>query len=554
MGSRDTVVGVDIGQDSVKAAWVKGGSRPQVIRVESFRVPPTATDRVAAIRPWVAKMGIERASCVLGVRGPDCMFQPLFLTEDDPRTPEQASAVEVSRFGEMSEEEMVYGFSPFANAGSSRRLLLVMARPSLLHEILANAKALSLNVVDMIPGAAAMYRAAQFTGDVDEQPALFLNVGASITELAVGTGQGLMFARSFAGGGQMFTDALARERQMLPSRAETLKTGGTGLVGETPMAAAMRSAGDMWLAELESCLTVYRTLFAAAEDQPQRVVLCGGGAKLAGLPEAIEARIGIPAGMMKPLGKRVPDEDAPLLITAAGLALCGADAGGNGLALLPQGMRDELVFRRQKPFWIAAGIVAALILGVSLVGGFRDFKRKEAVLKVQNESLQRRQNLVSQIEQVRAAADEIVAMAEPIEKMLLAGPHMRDLITLVAESLAGEDRITMICDAESYFTGRPKEDRKQFERDTVRRPDERSLAAARKTFERIVIEGYTRKEDFSLVKDLIAKLSASDLVISADLLSDDKLVSWGAVPVRPPPGARAFVLDVELRGVKRDEA
>jgi len=446
---------------------------------------------------------------------------------------------------------MIYGSAPFADSAETRRLLLVMARPSILQNVLGEAKALSLNVVDMIPGASAMYRVAQAVGEDEEQPVLLVNVGAATTELAIAAKGGLMFARSFAGGGQMFTDALARERQLLPSRAESLKTSGTGVLGDSPMAAAMRTAGDLWLAELESCLTVFRTIFADPQDQPQRIVLCGGGARLEGLPEVVEQRLGVPTERMKPLGKQVEQDESSTFAAAAGLAFCGADAATNGLALLPQGMRDDQVFRQQKPFWIAAGVVAALILAVSLTGGYRDFKRREAVLDAQRTSLQRRQDLVRQIENVRVAAEDIVDMATPIEQMLLAGPHMRDLVTLVSESLSGRDRITLICDAESYFTGLPKE--KPDRPGRGRRPNKKDEPVLKNSFERVVIEGYTREQDLSLVKDLLAKLAASDLILSADLLNDDKLVSWGAVPVRPPPGARTFVLDVQMNGVKHDE-
>lgn len=554
MGRRDTCVGLDLGQDSVKAVWARGGTRPRILKAELLHIPATAPNRLGVIRPWIEKMGIARHPCALSVRGSDCMFQPLFLPPADPRTPEQAATVEAGRFGEMSEEEMVYGSAPFATGSNeTRRLLLVMARPSVLHNILGNAKALGLNVVDMLPGAAAAYRAAQCAGEDDEEPLLLINVGASMTELAVTVKGGIMFARSFAAGGQMFTDAMARELQLLPSRAETLKTSGTGLVGDTPTAAAMRKAGDLWLAELESCLTVFRSIFSASGDQPRRAVLCGGTARMAGLSEIVAQRLGIPTTRIKPPGKGVDEDDAPIFMTAAGLALCGVDVGMSGLALLPPSMRDELVFKRQKPFWIAAGIVAALILAVSLVGGYRDFKRKEEVLNAQGQSLRRRQDLVAQIEQVRGAATEIVDMAAPIERMLLAGSRLRDLITLVSESLSEQDRITLICDAESYFTGLPKEEEAERLGRRGRRRDKKEAPSRRDPFERIVIEGYTRNEDLLLVKELLAKLVASELVVSGDLLSDDKLVSWGVVPVDPPPGAKTFVLDVQMNGIERDE-
>ena len=65
--------------------------------------------------------------------------------------------------------------------------------------------------------------------------------------------------------------------------------------------------------------------------------------------------------------------------------------------------------------------------------------------------------------------------------------------------------------------------------------------------EHMIIEGYTRKFDFSTVRTLIDHLEAAHFVASADLLSDDKLVQ--ADPSESKGTDRKlkrFVIDVKV--------
>ena len=78
---------------------------------------------------------------------------------------------------------------------------------------------------------------------------------------------------------------------------------------------------------------------------------------------------------------------------------------GGSVRLVPRAIRDEWMFRRQKPFWVAAGIAAGLILAVSLLGGWYDSARMERQLRDQRASLERRRNLVAQIEAAKAPLD-----------------------------------------------------------------------------------------------------------------------------------------------------
>ena len=110
----------------------------------------------------------------------------------------------------------------------------------------------------------------------------------------------------------------------------------------------------------------------------------------------------------------------------------------------------------------------------------------------------------------------------------------------------------MICDADSYFGNKPfSTPRKPVETDQ-KTPVPRRMTTNEETtplpINTIIIEGYTSIPDFSTVRELIVKLASLNFVQSADLLSDDKLITTGDEKDAPPPrGFLRFVLEVKLK-------
>jgi hypothetical protein len=235
---------------------------------------------------------------------------------------------------------------------------------------------------------------------------------------------------------------------------------------------------------------------------------------------------------------------------AAGLAFAGLGATPLSISVLPPAVRDELVFRRQKPYWIAAGVAAALILAVSLIGGYRDFHRKEERLNQQRSVLRQRQRLAAEIEGIKKKNEHIRRLSDPVRNLLEAGPFMRDLLTLLSESKSPDDWLTMISDAESYFAGGTEtaSASKPGMRDPRRKPKTVQGPTTNEAgIYNVVIYGYTPTSNLSTVKEMIAKLNSAAFVESADLMSDDKLVDPIQSLRRPGrPTSQPFVIDVKV--------
>lgn len=562
MSGLDTIVGLDLGRHAVKAAWVqKRGKRAVIRRTEQLLLPADLRDTRDVIAQWVERTGLSGERCAVRLPGQHAIFQPFRIPAEDPRTPEQAAAMEVVKFNEMASESMVHGHSTFTVDETDRRLLLAMARPSLLDQAIAAAQATGVEIVDVIPGPVAFFSALESLLQPRQAPVMAVNIGHSATEIAVGAMEGLMFARAFSGGGQMFTEALAKAEKLSSVQAENLKLREGSLAKEGgSTAATLRPVAELWVSEVQSCLSVYGNLFSEASARPSRVVLCGGGAALDGLPEFVAEHLQIETARVDALPDNPRLKDPARFTTAVGLGRAALGLAKSPISLLPSDLRDELTFRTQKPFWIAAGITAALILAVSLLGGYRDFYRRERHLRSDQESLRRRQSLVSRIESTSHGAEQLRKLAVPLREMIDAGPRMLELVTLIAEAKAEDDWIWMVTDGDSYFAGeqKPEPDAKPYTTSLVHRrayarpartakpaPETRSGQPVR--FDTLIVEGFTSAENsLASVRDLISRLAAAEYVVGADHLEDDRVMHAERPDMPVPPNMQRFALRITL--------
>lgn len=557
MGRKNQVLGLDIGRHSVKAALIAPrGDSVQLLRAETLRLPAGSFDRKAIISRWLAEQKLTGYPCAVGLSGQQSMFQPMFLEAGDPRSIEQAASMEMLKMRDIAAESMSYGLAPFGVSNGERRVLLTMVRPAVVSEAMNLVESVGLEVLDVIPAPVALFNVlapAPMPG-----PVVFAHVGSSVTEVAVGNADGLMFARAFAVGGQPFTEALAKTRDMPIPHAENLKvTGHCSLDDDDPiLGPALKRVADLWASEFQSCMAVFNSLFSKAADRPTRLILSGGGALLPGFADYVGRKTGLPASV----DVRLPVEGSvpvPAIWTvAAGLAFSALKPRKCAISLLPQAVRDEQTFRREKPFWLAAGVTAAAILLVSLAGGYYDYHRMEKHLSSQRASLERRRDLVSRIEGMQRKSQLVREMAAPVSSLLHMAPTVRDLLTVVAEAKHSNDWITLICDEESYSTKNPSEAwltvpggidslaKRRHMLSTVTEVSTNKPVG----FEHIIIEGCTRRLSFSSVQALIDRLEAADVVASADLLSDDRLMRSGtADDAGADRRVKRFVIDVKVK-------
>jgi type IV pilus assembly protein PilM len=141
----------------------------------------------------------------------------------------------------------------------------------------------------------------------------------------------VIYTRDFAFGGQQLTEEIMRTYGLSMEEAGRVKKEG-GLPDNYQTEVLDPFIDDM-------CQQVSRSLqfflaSGAGREQPEKILICGGCANIAGAAEVIKSRVGIEAEKGDPLGQmklssraktQSVKKDATALLTACGLALRSFD-------------------------------------------------------------------------------------------------------------------------------------------------------------------------------------------------------------------------------------
>jgi len=120
--------------------------------------------------------------------------------------------------------------------------------------------------------------------------AILADIGGGTTDIAVVNDGGVEGTKMFGIGGRSFTNTIASEMNVSYGDAEKLKVNiendNVKASVKKEVEAAVDKTLDVWVAGVELALSE----FDSVDHLPNRVLLCGGGASLSKLVEALEAR------------------------------------------------------------------------------------------------------------------------------------------------------------------------------------------------------------------------------------------------------------------------
>jgi len=170
----------------------------------------------------------------------------------------------------------------------------------------------------------------------DSQVVTLLNIGASTMNVNIVKGTRSLFTRDITVGGGQFTDVLQRSLGLSYQQAEAVKRGVRHAVEgieEKSIEPLMANVTEIVAMEIQKTFDFYR---ATAEDNStvvQKILISGGGSKLAGLAQDLSARLELSVEILDPFRnikvdarKFDPDylsEIMPEMAVAVGLAMRG---------------------------------------------------------------------------------------------------------------------------------------------------------------------------------------------------------------------------------------
>lgn len=386
-----TVTGVDIGTRSNK--FLRGAYKGNTFHVSAFSFAQHAPADVAGA--WAAAdPGFKPLDARIGVTGRDVNLRYTRVPQVPDWQLKKLMRFEVEEIGGQSGAEVASDFNVLPAQAENEGedvVLLAMARESLLEIHGEGLRAVGGTLDAFSPNALALYNAWLRYGVIEDDTILIANIGHENVDVILVRGPDLLFARNLSGGSKLFDDAIAERFGVSATKAEELKRKIVDLApgarpadanAEKATRAASAPAGAI-LSLLQSTVMFCKSQVKLTSLRIDRVLLCGGGAALTGLPKFLSNGMNVPVELFDPFrvveSGGLDPESAVLLekhrlecVIALGLATMASDPDAYSVEILPASLRKRREFVGGTLWvYVAAGIALAY-LGVY---GFRTHAR-----------------------------------------------------------------------------------------------------------------------------------------------------------------------------------
>ncbi|MDD2600331.1 MAG: cell division FtsA domain-containing protein [Kiritimatiellae bacterium] len=577
MAKQKQIIAIDTGAHTLRALWLQiRANKPYVTRVESFALPTEEENPNDMIRQWVGKHSLAKAFCNVALDGTQTVFQGGKILHNDPRTARQVAEMDIAQFNEMAGDLMAYDVADFEFdfEPGMRRYIMSMARPAAIEKALRETTQMNLRAADLISAPVALFNALESFAGEHEEPWCYVNIGHHQSDVAIGNKTGLLFARTIGVGGKIFTDAISHETGLPVTQAEVRKQSDCGLRESDACYIPLRAAADRWVSQFNACLGVFRSQYPERQFQVPQLVISGGGTRLKGLKEYLLTKLSMRIMEAKELPNIPPSYQKYVgqFDIAYGLALCSLDIAIIKLSLLPDDLKDEVVFRAKKPWWGAAAIFMFIGMGVYSATGVFLLQRDGALLSAERTRLRTREQIDQHIAQLKLMESQVLTNSLPLARLLMNGPIARDIFSLVCASIDPDDWVTLFCDEKIYNpeeqdkpdANLPVSDaaRNPFSLFRAMRPTSAAPAPTGKKEEPLakkelveqldrlfIVEGYTPNPSLKTVRDMIDRLRTSPEITRVDLRSDDQVLAPVGIPeleAAQIPDFRRFVIEIEV--------
>jgi len=339
-GRKKTTVGLDIGSGLVKVAVIDHSKgEPELVKVS---ITPLLADAIVegeimdpaivseAITGTLAAAGVESKEIVTAVGGRDVIIKKIQIERVKEQQARELMRWEAEQHVPFDMESVALDFQILDPDGDApdMSVLLVAAKRELVDaklRVLTDA-GLTATVVDV--DAFALHNAFErnYPDAMDGVVAL-VNIGHEVTNVNILDDGVPILTRDITVGTRRFREDLQRDRGLSPEDAAALIQG----YDRSPDLDAVNEGRGEEIAVGIERAAAFLASSSRSAGQLRAVYVCGGGARIPGLTDALGARLRLTVEQANPLAaltirdgaldSLVTDEVAPLLMLPIGLAL-----------------------------------------------------------------------------------------------------------------------------------------------------------------------------------------------------------------------------------------
>lgn len=342
--AKGTRVGLDIGAHSIKLIEVENSAQGPQVRTVAFQEMPHFQDTKGTIPDETVLTDnlmtlfmtsrIKTKSVQLVISDPAVYLRYLTIPKVDADELSKAIKWQAEKFVPFSIEDASVDYQVIETGVKAEEpqmgVIVAAAEKKIIDKYLNVLKAvkLTVDVIDIAPFSVAQGIIRTVTA-LSGQSVLIADIGYKTTSLMVVKGDALKMVRTIETAGDQVTRAIADIAVLDRATAERVKREFCVPVDETELSdAAKRIVGsvkavlDEWAREIERSLTYCER--ESLTEGIDKVILCGGGAKLKGLDQFLHRKLGLPvetAGVRikaVPGQEKIPESLGPEFISAYG--------------------------------------------------------------------------------------------------------------------------------------------------------------------------------------------------------------------------------------------
>ncbi|MGO9341490.1 MAG: type IV pilus assembly protein PilM [Acidimicrobiales bacterium] len=383
------VVGLDIATSAVRAAEIDTGSTPPtLLAFGQIGLPPGSIVDGEIQDPSAVSDAIGRLwrngqfaskSVVIGIAGLRAITREIdlpFVPDDEIDSAVQFQSEEVIPFPPDKTILSAQVLADFAapDGTAMRRVLVAAAHRDLVEGVVSAVEGAGLTVegVDLV--SSALVRALVDPKTMSDSPEAIVSVGAGLTVVVVHQHGRPQFVRTVGIGGNATTAAVASALDLPLADAEALKR----RLGEpVPQVQAAERAARASMSELVGEIRNSIQYFASLPGRApiSRVLLTGGGSRVNGLVETLQAQVRIPVQVVSALSRldlrkldQKPEQLAsidPVATTPIGLALPEPNPSVQKFNLIPPEVKERSFQRmlKRRSILVGATVIVLLLLG-----------------------------------------------------------------------------------------------------------------------------------------------------------------------------------------------
>lgn len=308
------IFGLDIGRSFIKVVAVEGKGAKKVLSAAAIVASPEGgiqsespvdLAKVSeAIKNCVALAKLATDKCVVSIIESQVVTRLISLPNLTDK--ELASAInwEAEQYIPLPIKDVVLEYKVInknASVGEGAEgkmdVLLIAAPKRIISKYINVVRDANLKAEALETESSALSRALSGIGD---PPTIIVSLGVLSTELVIASAGNVLFTRSIATGGVNLTRAITAEFNLPQKQAEQYKQT-YGILEDKlsgKVAAVLKPILDIVTSEIMKAAEYWRGHFSSSEVA--RVVICGGGSYLPGLPEFLVERTNLEVSRADP--------------------------------------------------------------------------------------------------------------------------------------------------------------------------------------------------------------------------------------------------------------